>query len=162
MSASHVLQFKLELHSSIHTPPLQSSDCKYTVMHSSTQQQRSHQQYWFVPNAPSLVDKDKKLLREVVKSLLEIKEKRKGLEYLEDSETVTVLKTVFDAMINDSCVYVSGLNNSLHMHDISAKYHEQGIVACLPNIHTMALFHEHDFCMFIYLLRKTCAKFHDQ
>ena len=45
-------------------------------------------------------------------NLLEVIQQRKSLEEMESTETVVVLESVLDAVINDSCDYVSVLQDS--------------------------------------------------
>ena len=48
----------------------------------------------------------------VLDNLLEVMQQRKSLEEMESTETVVVLESVLDAVINDSCDYVSVLQAS--------------------------------------------------
>ena len=62
-------------------------------------------EHWFLPNAPVLAYNG--ALRNVLDNLLEVMQQRKSLEEMESTETVVVLESVLDAVINDSCDYVS-------------------------------------------------------
>ena len=62
-------------------------------------------EHWFLPNAPVLAYNG--ALRNVLDNLLEVMQQRKSLEEMESTETLVVLESVLDAVINDSCDYVS-------------------------------------------------------
>ena len=69
-------------------------------------------EHWFLPNAPVLAYNG--ALRNVLDNLLEVMQQRKSLEEMESTETLVVLESVLDAVINDSCDYVS----ASHVHCI--------------------------------------------
>lgn len=115
--------------------PLYLPTNKYIIFYLLSNQQGEN--YWFVPNAPLLSREED--LRSAMKGLLQVMEQRADLQYLEASETVTVLRTLFDTLINDSCVYVSNALTCMtkcyipwscsHLHDIVLyTYHEAASV----------------------------------
>lgn len=63
-------------------------------------QPRTH---WFLPSPAMAGD------LEVVSNLVAMMKQHSHLEELEDSDTVAVLRSVLETVINDSCGYVSSL-----------------------------------------------------
>ena len=62
--------------------------------------------FWFLPN-PSITNSGVSGLFNVVSKLVALMKQRSSLEELEPSDAVQALVTVMEAVINDSCAYVS-------------------------------------------------------
>ena len=60
---------------------------------------------WFLPNPTELTSNYN--MRKVIEDLLMMMRRREDLEQLQTTETTTAIRRVLDAVINDSCSYVS-------------------------------------------------------